>query len=194
MLDLSAILHAEQVSAVRAYLCDRQLIVTVRVLRGALDLTTKLDELRHFPRLDMARGHGLVVEGLGVEVDRLVLVHGGVTRLAANSSHIVRLCPACWPGDRVMMLRILPIRRHIRDLQGIDRRGLISTSSARIATWLHEALKVGLPVAVKRQDIVGVASKLRVESLLQEIDVTIIRFDGGLEGSLCLVAGMVGGI
>ena len=37
----------------------------------------------------MARGHGLVIEGLRVEIDSLVLIDRGVAALGAECSHVV---------------------------------------------------------------------------------------------------------
>ena len=58
----------------------------------------------------MAGGHRLVVEGLRVEIDGLVLVHCGVSRLSyAESRDVIRLCALTGTCNGMVMSWILPI-------------------------------------------------------------------------------------
>ena len=120
-----------------------------------------------FARLDVACSHGLIVEGLRVEVDRLVLVDRGVAGLAPKSRHVVAKFPS-WPRYRVAVLWILPVGRHVRYLQHVYCSRLVPISGR----WLHKTCEVRLPVAVEGEDVTGVATILCVKALLQKVNVS----------------------
>ena len=85
----------------------------------------------------MARGHGLVIEGLRVEIDSLVLIDSSVAALGAKCSHVVRFRTGR-PSDRMVVLWILSIGGHVCDLKSVYSRSLVSMSSRR----LNEALEI----------------------------------------------------
>lgn len=142
-------------------------------------MSADFDQFGDFARLNVTRRHRLVVERLRVEVNRLVLVDGRVPRLRNAKRCDIGGLGSRGPRDRVVMLWIVTVRRHVCNLQRIDRGCLIAIV---IRHWLNETLEVDHEVVVERDDVIRVIAVLRVEALSEEVNIAGVGLEGHFQG------------
>ena len=138
VLDLSALVAISHSFSNPSH-CVRVGIAAILVAqrRGLLSC---LEQSWHFPRLNMAGGHCLVVEWLWVEVYCRMLIYRLVSRLAHTKGGNIVGFESTLARNGVMMGSVLSIRWKVCDLEGIDRCGLVA--------GLDKTLEVRLPVVV----------------------------------------------
>ena len=86
----------------------------------------------------------------------------------------------------MVMLWVLPVRRHVGNLKCIDRSCLVSIVISN-TDWLHKTLKVLLKVGVKRDNIICVIAVLGVKTLSEKVDIANICLDRHFKCSASIV-------
>ena len=98
-----------------------------------------------------------------------MLVNSLVPRLAHTKSGNIVGFESTLARDGVMMGSVLPVRRKVRDLEGVDCCGLVAR--------LDKALKVGLPVVVQSKDVICVTTVISIKALAQKVNVSRCGFN-----------------